>query len=74
MIKMRSDNTLIFGLSDMNMKKLKEGKPIKFNLKDLKVTGMDPDKLKIAIFNGRTEESMTNQMLDLFGKNIGKKK
>lgn len=74
MIKMRSDNTLIFGLSDMNMKKMKEGKPIKFNLKDLQVTGMDPDKLKIAIFNGRTEESMTDQMLDLFGKNIGKQK
>lgn len=66
---MRSGNTLIFGLSDMNMEKLKEGKPIKFSLSNMKVTGMDPDDLQIAIFNGRTEESMTDQVLDLFGKN-----
>ena len=67
MIKVRSGKTLIFGLSDHNMRKLKDGMPIKFALKDLQVTGMDPDEIHIAIFNGRTEESMTDQMLDLFG-------
>jgi hypothetical protein len=66
MIKLRSGKTLIFGLSDMNMQKLRDGKPIKFDMKDLGCTGMDPDELKIAIFNGRTEASMTDEMLDLF--------
>jgi len=66
MIKARSGNTIILGLSDENMKRLSRNganQPIKFNLKDLDLE----DDIDVVIFNGETEESMYTEMLDLIG-------
>lgn len=65
MIKAVAGNAVILGLSDENMKRLSEGKPIKFNLKDLNL----PIDLDIVIFNGRTEEEMYKDFLDKIGPN-----
>ena len=66
MIKAKQGNMLIFGLSDRNMELLKEGKPIKFNLKEAQLSEHDID---IFIFNGRTEDSMYESMIDLIDLN-----
>jgi len=62
MIKARKDKTIIFGLSDENLKRLKKGQPISFSMADLK---MGLDDIDVIIFNGRTEEDMMDQILDL---------
>lgn len=53
MIKARKDNLLIFGLSERNLKLLREGKPIKFNMKELGLPELD-----VLIYTGKDEESM----------------
>jgi hypothetical protein len=55
MIKARAGKTLILGLSDNNMLRLKKGEPIKFSLRQL---GMDLSDVEIVIYNGKTEDSM----------------
>lgn len=55
-----SDGTIVLGLSDENIKRLSAGEPIKFNLKDLNL-----EDREVFIFNGRTEESMYIDMLDM---------
>ena len=60
MIKARKGKTIILGLSDQNMKLLRAGKPILFNLKK----DLEMDDYDILIFNGRTEESMYESMID----------
>lgn len=63
MVKAKKGNTVILGLSDLNIKYLKEGKPIRFSLKEL---GMD-DTI-VYIFNGKDEETMAEMMKDQIGK------
>jgi hypothetical protein len=53
MVKARKDNNVILGLSEENVKRLKDGKPIRFNMKELGF-----DDIWIYIFTGKTEESM----------------
>ena len=53
MVKAKAGNTIFFGLSDVNLEKLKEGKPIKFNLNELGLQDID-----VVIFHGKTEEEM----------------
>jgi hypothetical protein len=57
MIKLTSTNSkvVILGLSDVNMQRLKEDQPIKFNLRDL---GPEFPEYTVYIFNGRDEISM----------------
>lgn len=55
-----SNGTIIIGLSDENMRRLADNNPIKFNLRDLNL----PDR-EVFIFNGRTEDSMSEQLVDL---------
>jgi hypothetical protein len=60
MIKARKGKTIILGLSDENIDRLKKGQPILFNMKkDLELEDYD-----VLIFNGRTEESMYESMLN----------
>lgn len=54
MIKMRKGNTLILGLSEENIKRLKSDQPIKFNLNVL-IPGQN---YEVFIIAGKTEESM----------------
>ncbi len=57
MIKALKGNMIMLGLSDENIKRLRQDQPIKFNLRDLGLTDMD-----VLIFHGKTEEAMTEMM------------
>lgn len=50
---------LIFGLSELNVQKLKENKPISF---DLDVLGLEGT---VIILYGETEESITQDLKDI---------
>lgn len=56
MLKARSGNLLIFGLSDRNIELLKEGKPIAFDLRELGMQG------RVCIFHGETEAKMQEHL------------
>ena len=69
MIKARVENNLIFGLSSINVDKLKEGKPIAFNLSELgldKIEDFDYDKIRIIIMSGETEEAIEEDLRRIF--------
>jgi len=51
------------GLSEGNINKLKEGKPILFKLSDM---GMN-SKLEVIIFYGETEEAMAEELKQFIG-------
>ena len=57
MIKFKADNLIGLGLSECNLKKLKEGKPITVNMSEMGF----PD-MKIMIFYGETEEKMQQDL------------
>lgn len=57
MLKARSGDNLIFGLSARNIELLMEGKPISIDLRDL---GMD--KGRVMIFYDKTEEDMKAEL------------
>lgn len=59
MIKLKKGNKLVFGLSDENMKRLKSGEPIKFNLSELGMEDTD-----VYIFNGKDERTMYEMFKD----------
>lgn len=64
MIKLRKDNKIILGLSDENLRRLKDDQPIKFNLKELGL-----EDVEVIIFNGKDESSMINTFIDNIGPN-----
>lgn len=49
---------IVFGLSKMNIEKLKDGMPMKINLKELNLDG------EVYIFAGETEAEMMKEMQD----------
>ncbi len=55
-----NEGTIIFGLSDENIKRLTAGEPIVLNLKS-----MNLEDRKVIIFNGRTEDDMYEYMMDV---------
>lgn len=59
MVKFKKGNTLVLGLSDENIARLKDGQPIKFNLNEV---GMG-DNI-VIIFNGKTEDEMYKVIKD----------
>lgn len=66
MIKAKTNKTIILGLSDANIEKLKNDQPIMFNLKEAGLADVDMD---VLIFNGKTEESMMESLSELIGPN-----
>ncbi len=58
MLKAKIGGKIFLGLSDENMKRLKDDQPIKFSLKELGMEDVD-----VVIFNGRTEESMKDELI-----------
>ncbi len=60
MMKGLVGNTIILGLSDENLARLKGDEPIYFNLKELGLTDMN-----VYIFNGRDEEAMDKMKADI---------
>jgi hypothetical protein len=67
MVKAKSGNVLILGLSDRNLELLKEGNPIVFPLSQI-MPDADP-KTKVMIMNDRTEIDIINKLKQVdFGK------
>lgn len=64
MVKAITGNMILLGLSDVNMERLKQDQPIRFNLQEL---GLNLPKMDVVIFNGRTEESMQEDLKPYFG-------
>lgn len=62
MLKALKGNMIILGLSDENIKRLKQDQPIKFNLKDLGLQDME-----VLIFSAKNEQAM----YELFKGQIG---
>jgi hypothetical protein len=59
MIKAKKGNRLILGLSDENLRRLKGGEPISFNLKEVGF-----DDIEVIIFNGKDEQTMQQELKD----------
>jgi hypothetical protein len=59
MVKALTKDTIILGLSDENLKRLKNGEPIKFNLNELGL-----DNMNVVIFNGKDEQEMYKMFKD----------
>lgn len=60
MIKLRMNGTVILGLSDLNLTRLREGKPIQFSLSEL---GLDiGGSNQLFILHGETEESICREL------------
>lgn len=56
----KKPNLMILGLSHENLKRLKGGEPIKFNMSELGLGNID-----VFIFSGETESSMGEMMIDM---------
>ena len=57
MLKARSGDNLIFGLSARNVQLLMDGKPISIDLRDLGL-----ERGRVMIFYGETEEAMKAEL------------
>lgn len=68
MIKAKAGDTLVFGLSEMNIRALKDGKPIMVDLGDIGGKG------KVVIFYGVTEDDMQRDFQKLIGPETDKRK
>ncbi len=53
MMKAKKGNMLILGLSDENLRRLKNDEPIKFNMVEVGFPDID-----VLIFNGKDEQTM----------------
>lgn len=65
MIKVRKGNGIILGLSEENIKSLKDNQPIKFNLGDI----IDGDPRVVYIIAGKTDDSMLLSIKRITQKN-----
>lgn len=62
MLKIKAtDDLVLFGLSEMNLVKLREGKPIEIDMSELGMSG------RVIIFYGGTEGDMRRELADLIG-------
>lgn len=59
MIKARSGDNMLFGLSAGNIERLMEGKPMMIDLREIGF-----EKGHVVIFYGRTEEDMKRDLLE----------
>lgn len=67
MMKAKINNVIVLGLSHENIKKLMEGKPIKFNLKELNSTKPQPGEpilpeMDVLIFAAKDESKMIDML------------
>lgn len=62
MLKLTTSKAILLGLSDENLRRLKLGQPIKFNLKEVGLQDMD-----VVIFNGKDESTMIDMVKDKIG-------
>ena len=59
MVKFRADGLIGFGLSEANVKKLKEGSPISIDMDEMGFPG-----IKAMIFYGETEEKIQRDLAE----------
>lgn len=59
MMKLKSGNTIIFGLSDENLRRLQLGQPIAFDGAEVMIPGM-----RFVIMHGATEMAMEQALID----------
>ena len=59
MIKLRKGNMMVIGLSDENMRRIKAGQPVKFNMSVLGFSDIE-----VYIFNGKDEQTMAKMFKD----------
>jgi hypothetical protein len=64
MIKLRAGKLVMFGLSEMNLQKLREGKPIGIDMSEL---GPTNETAKVLIFYGKTEADMERDFKEYIG-------
>lgn len=57
MIKAKGNGFIMFGLTDINLKKLQEGKPIKFNLSEMGLPSME-----VIIIHGKDENTLYQEL------------
>lgn len=62
MVKFRRDNVVILGLSEENIQRLKDDKPIKFNMNEMGF----PD-ITVFIITGKTEHSIAADISKMAG-------
>lgn len=67
MIKATHNKDVYFGISDLNIRYLKEGKPIMVNMKDLETKEIN----RVFIFYGKDESDMINILQRDIGIEIG---
>jgi hypothetical protein len=61
MLKARANDYIFLGLSEVNVQRLREGKPIRAELADLGVSGT------VIIFYGETEDKMREDLIEFIG-------
>lgn len=66
MLRAKSHDTFIFGLTKENIKRLKEGKPINVDLSTMGSKG------NIVLFYGRDDEALQSQLEQAIGGPITK--
>lgn len=66
MIKARAGQLAIFGLSEMNLRKLREGKPIRIDMREL---GFPEGPAAVLILYGKTEQDMERDLREFIGPN-----
>jgi hypothetical protein len=59
MLKARSGNLVVFGLSEENVKRLKEGKPLLIDGSQVGIEGVD-----ILIMHGETELHIRDELIE----------
>lgn len=62
---MRNGRLVLLGLSELNIQKLKEGKPILVNGGDVGIPGKE-----IVIMYGQTEQDIAKELEQLTGQNL----
>ena len=62
MIKFKAGDLIGFGLSEGNIQKLKEGKPIAINMQEMGIENM-----RIIIMYGKTEQDIQSELSDFIG-------
>jgi len=60
MMKLRAGGLVVLGLSELNVQKLKQGLPIAFDGKEVRLPGV-----RIAIIYGETEHKMERDLINL---------
>lgn len=60
MLKAMAGNTLIIGITEGNVERMKDDKPVKFSLAEM---GLDGSRVKeVVVFYGKDEQALFNQI------------